>query len=92
MRAPAINPNLETAMQYVYLKHNGYMKELKPFGKDTVEFMKSVGFLKTGWTQEDETFSGTELLTKQIYFLWNKNCFLKNVIDFFKNYRGKTEE
>ena len=92
MKAPAINPNIETAMQYVYLKRHGYMKELKPFGKDAVEFMKTLGFLKTGWTQEAETFGATEWLSKQISILWDKACLLKNVTNFFKNLQGKAEK
>ena len=77
MNVPKINisvidANRENAMKYAAKKSYGYMKELKPFGDETISEMKSVGFLKTGWTKEEETFGATDNLLK----------YLKIVFDF----------
>ena len=66
-----IDANRENAMKYAAKKGYGYMKELKPFGDEIISEMKRVGFLKTGWTKEEETFGATDSLLKYLKAVFN---------------------
>lgn len=68
----AFDSNTEKAMKYVYAKRHGYMKELKPFGEEVINSMKSSGFLKTGWTKEEETFGATGMLQRYVEIVFGK--------------------
>ena len=78
MNIPALDCNIEQAMKYVYKNRHGYMRDLKPFGENVINSMKSAGFLKTGWTKEAETFSATQMLQKYVKIVWNKIDEIKN--------------
>ena len=80
--------NRETAMKYVAKKGYGYMKELKQFDEAVISEMKQVGFLKTGWTKEEETFGATNSLLDYVKIVFGfepqSNLFehLKTVFGF----------
>lgn len=80
MVVKALDVNIENAMRYVSKKQHGYISELKPFGDDVISSMKSAGFLKTGWTKEEETFGATDMLRSYVEVVWGKT----GLIDKFK--------
>ena len=65
-----ITSSVEKTMHYVAGRQRGYMKELKQFDKEVVNSLKTVGFLKTGYTTEEETFGATKLFNR-----YYKICF-----------------
>ena len=67
----------ESLLKYVVGHRFGYMSELKPFGEDAVNSMKSVGFLKTGYTPEAETFGATKLLKMYFIAVYGKTEYIK---------------
>jgi hypothetical protein len=48
------------------------MSELKPYGEEMINSMKSAGFLKTGWTEEEETFGMTKALKMYVEAVFGK--------------------
>ena len=68
----AFDHNAEKAMKYVYVRQHGYAKELKSFGEDVINSMKTAGFLKTGWTEEAETFGTTKMLQQYVEIVFGK--------------------
>lgn len=81
-----IDVNRKDVMEYVAKKGYGYMKELKPFGDETISEMKQVGFLKTGWTKDEETFGATDALLKYVKIVFGfepKRNIFKRLKDFF---------
>ena len=79
-------PKLENAMKYVAKNRYGYISELKPYGDETVNFMKSIGFLKTGYTREAETFGATNFLDKNVEVLFGKDNLIKRITTMAKNF------
>ena len=71
--------NIERAMKYACNRRHGYMKELRPFGEGVVNSMKSTGFLKTGWTEQEETFGATEMLQKYVKVVFGKVSFMERL-------------
>ena len=61
------------------------MKDLKPFGEEVVNSMKSAGFLKTGWTKEEETFGATEMLQKYVESVCGKPNLIERTILLLQN-------
>ena len=74
---PIQTSNNEKLIKYVAGRRYGYMKELKPFGDDAINSMKTVGFLKTGYTAEAETFSATRLLKKYFIVVFGETEYIK---------------
>ena len=77
--------NFERAMGYVVGKRNGYIRELKPFGNDAINMMKTIGLLKTGYTTEAETYGATKLLRKHYIAIYGKTEYFKQIIKGLKN-------
>ena len=56
--------NLQNVLTHAVTNKNGYMKDLKKADKldgQGVEMLKTIGFIKTGNTQQAETFGITKL-------------------------------
>lgn len=77
MNITSLDYNIKQAMLYVYTKKYGYYRELKPFGDDAVNFMKSTGLLKTGCAMDAETFGATKLLIRSMGIFFNKVDLVK---------------
>ena len=70
----------ENILHYVAGRRYGYMSELKPFGEEAINAIKSVGFLKTGYTMEAETFGATDLLKNFYIAVYGKAKYIKQRI------------
>ena len=77
-------PNIEasdnkiiSAMTYVCKKRYGYTRDLKPFGENVVNSMKTVGFLKIGCSEDGETFGATDFLAKYLKVILGEKQFDK---------------
>ena len=80
----AFDNNIQHIMKYVAIRRHGYMNELKPYGENAINSIKSVGFLKTGWTKNEETFGATKLLQKYVEIVFGKISF-REKFKFFIN-------
>lgn len=67
----------ENIMKYVVGSRYGYMSELKQFGDEAVNSMKTVGFLKTGYTMDAETFRATKLLKHYFTIAYGETEYIK---------------
>ena len=67
----------ENIMKYVVGNRYGYMNELKKFGDEAINGMKSLGFLKTGYTMEAETFGATKLLKRYFIVAFGETEYIK---------------
>lgn len=76
MPVTPVNP-CENIMKYVVGKRYGYMSDLKRFGDESIETMKSAGFLKTGYTMEAETYGATNLLKEYFIIAYGKAEYIK---------------
>lgn len=74
---PVQTSNSENLLKYVVGRRYGYVQELKPFGEDAINSMKSIGFLKTGYTPEAETFGATKLLKRYFITVYGKTEYIK---------------